>query len=319
LTREASSAIPSKEINFVLACMQDKSIFRFAHISDLHFSRIFFNPAQFFSKRWIGNLNLLLNRKKNFNHADLYTLIPLFQELQVDTVLLTGDLTTTSHYKEFEMAKKYVDALAEAGLKVFLIPGNHDHYTRAAYQNLEFYRYFNSTFRSSDPLSFFSLKEDKIAATYLGKEWWLMAIDCAEATSLFSSHGVFTEHVQRNLEHALSFLSSDQKVILINHFPLFEADKKKSLYRCEELRDILQRFPQIKLYLHGHTHRHIIADLRPSQLPIIVDSGSRAQKQGATWNLIDIAEEGCAIAMYKKCTPCSSELWTRQSPLHFTW
>ncbi len=297
--------------------MKEKSLFRFAHISDLHFSRLFFSPTQFFSKRWVGNLNQLVNRKKKFEHSPLYALIPLFQELKVNAVLLTGDLTTTSHEEEFEMAKKYIDALAEAGLKVFIIPGNHDHYTRSAYRNLDFYRYFNILHSPDDPMSFFKLKEDKVCATHLGKDWWLFALDSAQATSLFSSHGIFSEQVQRNLEHALSFLPPDQKVIMLNHFPFFDADNKKTLLRADELRTILQRFPQIKLYLHGHTHRHILADLRPSQLPIVIDSGSTAQKKEGTWNLIDITEDGCDISVYKKG---KSDLpWERQSESNFVW
>lgn len=298
--------------------MQGKYLFRFAHISDLHFSCLFFSPLQFFSKRWIGNFNLLINRKKKFNPAHLYTLIPLFQELQLDGVLLTGDLTTTSHAREFEMAKKFVDALIKAGLNVFLIPGNHDHYTRSAYKKRQFYSYFNPV-HAKDPMSFFKLQDDKVSVIHLGKNWWLLALDSAEPTSLFSSHGVFSEQVQKNLEHALSLIPSNHKALLINHFPLFEIENKKSLHRCEELRDVLRRYPQVKLYLHGHTHRHIVADLRPSQLPIVADSGSTGQKKEASWNLIDITEQGCEIAVYKKPESISSENWTRQCQWNFTW
>lgn len=141
---------------------------RLAHISDLHFSHLSFHPGQFFSKRWIGNLNLLINRKKVFAHNSLYTLIPLFQELNVDGVLLTGDLTTTSHPKEFRQAKHFVDALTEAGLKVYLIPGNHDHYTCAAYKRLDFYQHFDFS-GFEDPLHNYKLKEDKVTAVPLKK------------------------------------------------------------------------------------------------------------------------------------------------------
>lgn len=299
--------------------MKAKHLFRFAHISDLHFSQLFLGPGQFFSKRWIGNLNLLLNRKKQFDHEALYALIPLFQELKVDGVVLTGDLTTTSHQEEFNLAKKYIDALTAAGLKVFLIPGNHDHYTRKAYRTLEFYRHFGTVHRPEDPLSFFKLQEDKVCATHLGKEWWLLSLDCTLATPLLSSHGVFSEHVQKNLEHALSFVASDQKIIMINHFPFFDTDHKKTLDRSDELRSILRRFPQIKLYLHGHTHRHIIADLRPSQLPLVIDSGSTAQKKQGSWNLIDITEDGCDISVYKKTASDRPQSWEMQSQVNFLW
>lgn len=297
--------------------MKAKSLFRFAHISDLHFSSIFFTPTQFLSKRWVGNLNLLLNRKKTFDHQALYALIPLFQELEIDAVLLAGDLTTTSHEVEFEMAKQFIDAVKEAGIQVFLVPGNHDHYTRSAYNNQHFYRYFNILHGSEDGQSFFKLKEDKVCATHLGKQWWLIAMDSAQATPLFSSYGIFSEQVQSNLEHALSYLPSDHKIIMLNHFPFFQDESKKALHRADALRSILQRYPQIKLYLHGHTHRHILADLRASQLPIVIDSGCTAQKKGATWNLIDISETGCDVFVYKK--DAKNTPWEMQSQSNFVW
>ena len=209
--------------------------------------------------------------------------------------------------------------MQDAGLKVILIPGNHDHYTRMAYQNLDFYRHFENINHSDDPMSFFKLKEDKVSAMHLGKDWWLFALDSAQATPLFSSHGVFSEEVQANLEHALSFIPSDQKVILLNHFPFFETESKKNLHRADQLRAILERFGQIKLYLHGHTHRHIIADLRPSGLPIVLDSGCIAQKKEGTWNLLDITDEGCDITVYKKAQPDAFSAWEIQAHSNFIW
>lgn len=299
--------------------MKVNSLFRFAHISDLHFSRLFFGLGQFLSKRWIGNFNLMVNRKKQFDHNALYALIPLFQELKVDAVLLTGDLTTTAHDEEFALAKKYVDALLNAGLKVFAVPGNHDHYTRTAYRNLDFYRYFQHLHHSDDPHSFFKLKDDKISATHLGKEWWIVSVDSARSTSLFSSHGVFSEEIQSKLEHALTFLPPDQKVLMLNHFPFFETDDKKTLERGDALCALLKRFPQVKLYLHGHTHRHIVADLRPSSLPIVLDSGSTAQKKYGTWNLIDITEDGCDVSAYRKTGSDPSNPWEIQAVSSFMW
>lgn len=267
---------------------------RFAHISDLHFSHFSLNPLQIFSKRWVGNLNLFLNRKKKFDPATPYALIPLFQTLKLDAVLITGDLTSTTHPKELTKAKEYVQALRSAGLEVILIPGNHDHYTKSAYNRLDFYRVFNDHALSA------SLKEQRLGKLDLGNNWSLIALDCACATPLFSSHGVFSQEMEQRLQQLFSTLSSREKVILMNHFPFFEMERKKSLERSKQLFTLIQRYPQIKLYLHGHTHRHIIADLRKSALPIIADSGCTAYRPCPTWNLIDIREQGCDITVYKE-------------------
>ena len=282
---------------------------RLAHISDLHFSHLSFHPRHFFSKRWVGTLNLFLNRKKAFAHEPLYALIPFLQELKVEGVLITGDLTTTSHPKEFTQARAFVDALEQAGLIVYLIPGNHDNYTRSAYKRLDFYRYFS--------LPSFDLKRKKVAAAPLTDGWWLIALDCSCVTSLFSSHGVFSEEIQKNLEELLAQLPPEQNVLLLNHFPLFETEKKKSLIRCQELQAFLRRSVQVKLYLHGHTHRQILADLRPSQLPIVVDAGSAAKKNQATFHLLDLEQTACTIVSYQR--PSVEERWQQKSKKNFIW
>ena len=46
--------------------MAKPSPLRIAHISDLHFAKLSLNPFQIFSKRFIGNANSLLSRKKVF-------------------------------------------------------------------------------------------------------------------------------------------------------------------------------------------------------------------------------------------------------------
>jgi len=52
-----------------------------------------------------------------------------------------------------------------------------------------------------------------------------------------------------------------------------------------------------------------IADLRSSNLPIILDSGSTAQKNGATWNMIDITPQGCDVEVFKNSRSDSNIVW----------
>lgn len=51
------------------------TLLRCAHLSDLHFSEPTWSPSQFFSKRWLGNLNLLLARKKVYTPDNLGSLV----------------------------------------------------------------------------------------------------------------------------------------------------------------------------------------------------------------------------------------------------
>lgn len=300
-----------------MADQAETPLLRLAHLSDLHFSKFTWNPSQFFSKRWLGNLNLLLKRKHTFATDHLTTLFPLLQKRKVDILLITGDLTSTSHAAEFLLAKQFISTLEEKNFKVFLIPGNHDHYTKNAYKQKRFYQFFNASYSSStDPIFSLNLKEDGLAVAYLGSKWWLIGIDTTIATALIFSKGYFSFKLEQALESALREIPIDHKVILMNHFPLFANEsERKSLMRREALKTLIERFPKIKLFLHGHTHRHTIADLRSSRLPIILDSGATAQKKEGTWHLIDISTCGCEIEVFKS----HHKEWKTTHKLEFKW
>jgi len=295
----------------------EKPLFRFAHISDLHFSKVTWSPTQFFSKRWIGNCNLLLSRKHNFSPERLTNLFPLFHELKIDTVLITGDLSSTSRKEEFTQALEFIEGLKQENFKVFTLPGNHDHYTKEAYRSKLFYQFFDESYA---PSSAYSLKKDKFTLTPLGHNWWLLALDTALATSLLSSSGLFPADLEANLEKALKEIPADQRILMMNHFPLFSNDSaSKELVRAEALQKLIEKFPQIKLYLHGHSHRHCIADLRNSGLPILLDSGSTGKKERATWNLIEITPKGCSVEVFKNQDNPNEMPWQPVLKTHFQW
>ncbi len=275
---------------------------RIAHISDLHFAKISFNPFQFFTKRWLGNFNSLLSRQKAFVPAHLTPLPSLFSELEVDQLIISGDLTTTSRDKEFAEAKKFTDTCK---LSTFIIPGNHDHYTKKAYRDKIFYDYFPNA----------PLKSSGVSATSLGSKWWLVGLDTTVATPWFSSHGKFSIEIEKRLEVVLKDIPKGDSVLLVNHFPFFNNEIRKILDRADYLKRLLQQFPQVKLFLHGHTHRQTLADLRGNQLPIILDSGSTTHKYLGGWNLIDISDQGCDVHMYQ----LKNSSWEKTKTSSFTW
>lgn len=262
---------------------------RIAHISDLHFSKLSFNPLQFFSKRWLGNLNLLFFRRKEFDAKRLNSLPSLFKSLDVDLVVISGDLSTTSRKSEFLKAKEFVEKIEAQGIQVVTLPGNHDQYTKRAYKKQLFYKYFNSP-----------LKETGVMLKELGSKWLLVALDSAVATSLVSSRGHFSTKLEKSLAKLLSDLPKNKQILLVNHFPFFQSQgPRKSLERSEALRTLLLHDPRIKLYLQGHTHIHTIADLRASGLPIILDSGSVTQKKDGSWHLLDLSEKRCDVESFR--------------------
>jgi 3',5'-cyclic AMP phosphodiesterase CpdA len=261
---------------------------RLAHISDLHKVKITWNPWRLFSKRFFGNLNYLLHRKKVLVKEPLEALIPFLSRLSIDQILLGGDFTTTALTEEFEEAKEWVNRLPFSWIA---IPGNHDCYTRRSYKTKRFYYYFGQKTLATP-----SLEKHGVQAHALNDLYWLVCLDTAKATSLSSSRGLFSKEHEAALVSLLKTLPKEAFILVLNHYPFFANDvKKRTLERGAALEEILRGDPRIKAYLQGHSHRHTIADLQVSGLPLILDSGSAADGRRGTWNLLTFEKEGVQI------------------------
>lgn len=280
---------------------------RLAHFSDFHFTSLTINPLRLFPKRIFSHLNWILHRKRIFSHELLDQIPDLLDKLKVDLILLGGDFTSSSMPEEFEKAKSLIQKLSG---KIIAIPGNHDQYTLRSYKQKLFYKYFSNPKSSS-----LSLIKDRVEAHKIKTGWWVVAIDTSCPNPITSSRGIFSYELERKLANLLSEIPKEEKIILLNHYPFFQQDiPKKLLERGEALESLIRHHPNIVLYLHGHTHRHSIANLRAYGLPIILDSGSCSQKQFGSWNLIDLNEVGCAITTYQW-----NNEWKEKNRQEFTW
>ncbi len=288
--------------------------FRLAHLSDLHFSHVTLDCKQFFSKRWVGNFNFLLRRRKEFHYPLLDSLPSLLRKQKVQIVLLSGDLTCTSSEAEFQKACQFIEALQKEGLETILLPGNHDHYTKKAYASKIFYRFFPTKYEDSP----WSLKDHQIAVKHLQENWWILLLDTTLATPLFCCQGRFSEALEVKLQEVLSTLPPTAQILLANHFPIHGNNKKPEIQREKALLDILEKDPRIKCYLHGHDHQNTILDRRKQGLPISIDAGSATHKEKGSFMILECQEQGVtAIPFFwdKKHTS-----WMQQNTTHsFTW
>ncbi|HSX10323.1 MAG TPA: metallophosphoesterase [Chlamydiales bacterium] len=286
---------------------------RIAHVSDFHYTHLTWNPFRLLSKRILGNLNWLFLRKKHFFEEQVEPLPALFKSLNVDLILFGGDFTTTSLIEEFEKAGRFVKKCHQPWIA---IPGNHDKYTKRSQRSKHFYRYFaNKRTEIAHPVEFFTLKDHAVEAHRVAPHWWIIALDTALATNPYSSEGLLSEKLESHLEEVLKLIPPNDSIIMLNHYPFFQNDvARHNLKRGEALQQILQRHPRIRLYLHGHTHRHTIADLQLSDLPIVLDSGSCAQGRKGAWNLIDLKPHGCTISTYRW-----DHAWTKTRTEEFPW
>ncbi len=264
---------------------------KIAHISDLHFFHFSWQPWTFITKRALASLNYLLFRRKVFNHKQLFSLVDLFRSEKVDLVVVSGDLTTTGHKKELKQAARLLRMFEEEGIPHLLIPGNHDFYLKKDEKKKRFYRFFG---KSKSPLA-----TQKIESGKLSSDWWYVALDTAYASPLFSSQGLFHPSMDEELEKVLNEIPKEVNVLCVNHFPIFAPDgPRRALKRRENLCEILKNHPEVKLYIHGHTHKHSIADLRSSSLPIILDAGCASYAEQGTFNMIELENKSIKVETY---------------------
>ena len=286
-----------------------KPLLKIAHISDLHFSKPTFNLRQLFSKRWIGNLNLLFNRSKTYLNKQPFTLLDTFKKQNITHVLISGDLSTTSSQEEFEMAQEFIEALKQAHMHVYMVPGNHDSYTKSSYKKELFYQYFCHDQEG--------LQKERVSSIKLEDNWWLVTIDSTYPTAVYYSTGHYTQKHDSHLRDLLSKIPSTDSVIVMNHFPLFHHEHpRRIMHGAEMLRETLSLYPFVKFYLHGHTHRHCVADLRGNHLPIILDSGSASHVRRGSWNCIALHPSHCVIDVF---IAHQKRFWNLEKTVSYKW
>ena len=281
---------------------------RIAHISDPHFSRFTLHPSQFLSKRWMGNFNFQLFRKKAYQTAHLWQLPQLLTSFHVDVVLITGDFSSTSRDEEFEEGKKFLESFKEQGLPTYVLPGNHDSYTRQSQRKRRFYDFFTSH----------ALRTKRVECVALKKGWWYVGIDCAVAAPFFCAYGVFSEEIERHLIEALSTIPSTDRVIFANHFPLFTSGRPlHELKRAHALQKMLRRFPQVVLYLHGHDHKSYIVDRQSEGFPLTLNSGSCAHVSDGTFFMVDLFEKECLVEQFLFSQKRDKATWDTRWQKHY--
>ena len=216
---------------------------KIAHISDIHFFYPHFHLKDFISNAWIGKVNALFNRRNMFITDHLDQFIQSLVNEEVETVIITGDLTTTADEREFLNAKSFIKKMIDKGIKVYGLPGNHDLYTKKSKQENRFYKLLDilPTF-SSEILHHEVIKE----------KWDLILLDNTMINSPLKANGLFSKEHESILSE---ILSKDSNVIVANHFPLKDSSESHRLIGAKYLENLLVNHPYTTIYLHGHTHK----------------------------------------------------------------
>lgn len=219
----------------------------FLHVADLHFWRLVWNPLHLLNKRVVGNLNVLLRRRHQFPLERAERHIAALEAAQSDTVLFTGDFTSTSTDEEFAMAREFVDEVRAKGMKTLVMPGNHDVYTFAAARHERFERHFRDLLPADGfPSSEILLGGTPVILVPTVRPNWLSSSGLVTAAAIDDTAAL----VRR----------CEGPCVVAAHYPVLERtygyklSPSRQLRNGQALRDALGRTGQKILYVCGHTH-----------------------------------------------------------------
>ncbi|MBN2309405.1 MAG: metallophosphoesterase [Candidatus Hydrogenedentes bacterium] len=221
---------------------------RLAHVADLHFWEVVWNPLRLLNKRALGNLNVLLRRRRQFPMERAESFVDAVVSAGCPTVLLTGDFSSTSTDAEFAMARAFVDSLRARGLNTPLLPGNHDVYTFEAARTGRFERHFADLL----PEGGYPCRQSLPGGTPL------ILVPTVRPNLLSSRGSVLDETVA-----AVAELLRDGTgpAIVAGHFPVldhapgYHLTRGRRLRNAAALRAVLGQAGRPILYVCGHTHR----------------------------------------------------------------
>lgn len=218
------------------------------HIADVHFWRIVWNPWRQLNKRFLGNLNVAVRRRREFVLERAEPFADVVAEVGARLALLTGDFTSTSLDEEFVMARDFVQRLQQRGLDVALVPGNHDVYTFESRRKRRFERYFEE----------FVPAEGYPSRRGLPGGATLVLVPTARP-NLISARGHVAPDAVARVRVWLEEMHDP--VLAAGHYPLLDRTKQYQtaashrLLNAEALRIALGASGRRVLYVCGHVHR----------------------------------------------------------------
>ncbi len=106
---------------------------RIAHLSDIHVDDFTdLRLRDMVGKRFTGWVNHRRNRSHEYDAAVLWGAVARIVDEQPDLAVVSGDLTNLGLASELRAARTILQPLADAGIPLRVVPGNHDYYVRSS-------------------------------------------------------------------------------------------------------------------------------------------------------------------------------------------
>jgi hypothetical protein len=220
----------------------------FIHITDLHFWEIVKNPLWLLNKRIIGNVNVILKRRHDFNMDRAEGYAEYVNSLDIEHVIITGDISSTATRREFQRGVDFIRLVEAGGKTVSVIPGNHDVYTFATTRRKVFEKYY-SPWMPKQPLPCTQHLPNGTPFVYVP----------TVCPNYLSSQG----HISRTdvASTVRQVQALPDPALVIAHYPIlnktsaYTVNKNRQLLQAEDLRQALGESGKELLYVCGHVHR----------------------------------------------------------------
>ncbi len=209
-------------------------------------------PRDFFGKRATGVANYMAKRRHEYRPEVLATAVQRLVAEAPDMVVVTGDLSNIGLESELRAASAMLQPLVEAGIRVQVIPGNHDAYTRDSIDG-RFERVFAEQVRGE------RLTEDPWPYVARAGHVSVLCVNSAVPTAPIQAWGrVGTAQLERARDLARRERDADRElVVAVHHHPHRPMHRKRDHHRnlrdAAALRGLVREF-SVRLLLHGHNH-----------------------------------------------------------------
>jgi 3',5'-cyclic AMP phosphodiesterase CpdA len=237
---------------------------RIAHLSDLHLVSAESVPARrLLNKRFTGWVNLKLRRGQQHVRRIAQAVAREVAAHDVDHVVITGDVTNLALEAEFELVRSFLEGeLRMAPDQVSVVPGNHDTYTRGAYESRRFQCYLGEYITSDLPGASCVPGIGRFPYVRLRGPVAIIGLSSAVPRLPLVAAGQLG-HAQTMALHALlAHVEVARRLpILVQHHPWHPVGSgaKNALEGLRDAAGELAVLEQLErgMLLHGHLHRRI--------------------------------------------------------------
>jgi 3',5'-cyclic AMP phosphodiesterase CpdA len=254
-------------------------MFRLAHVTDLHF-RSFAGavPRDFWSKRALGALNLVVNRLREHRMELLEKLRVDLCAQRPDHLVLTGDLSNIALAGEWRAALGWIEKCGMKPESVTVIPGNHDVYTCDVVKSRAFELLFGPyQTRNLEPQNHYPFTQLRGQIAFVG-------VNSALPTGDWGAWGLIGSDQLARLEAVLGAaeLRGITRIVLVHHPPVVHKHgERRNLRDRDAFAAVISRVGA-ELVLHGHDHEDQRATLiGPAGVRVpVVGAGSASYAGG---------------------------------------